>query len=49
MKHIQNPGILVECGFLSNPDEEQKLRSEVYQKLISCVIATTTATFISNT
>lgn len=49
MKHIQNTGILVECGFLSNPDEEQKLRSEGYQKLISCVIATTTATFISNT
>ena len=45
MKHIQNSGILVECGFLSNPEEEQRLRTPEYQKKICCVIATTAATF----
>ncbi len=40
MKHIKNPGILIECGFLSNYEEEHKLRSQDYQKKICCVIAT---------
>ena len=39
MEKIQAPGILVECGFLSNPQEEAKLRSPEYQKNIACVIA----------
>lgn len=29
------PGVLVECGFLSNPAEEQKLKSEEYQNKIA--------------
>lgn len=41
MEHIRRPGILVECGFLSNPQEEAKLRTEQYQKQICCVIAAT--------
>ncbi len=44
MEHIQCRGVLVECGFLSNPQEEAKLRSEDYQKRICCVIATTLST-----
>ncbi len=33
------PSILVECGFLSNPVEEQKLKSDEYQEKISqCLI-----------
>ena len=32
MEHITRPGILVECGFLSNPQEEVLLRQEGYQK-----------------
>lgn len=41
MEHINCAGILIECGFLSNPAEEAKLRSDVYQKNLCCVIATT--------
>lgn len=39
MKHIKNPGVLIECGFLSNQNEEAKLRDAAYQKAICCVIA----------
>ena len=41
MEHIEKTGILVECGFLSNAQEEAKLRSATYQKKLCCVIATT--------
>jgi len=40
MEHIQKAGILIECGFLSNPDEEARLREAEYQKKLSAVIAT---------
>lgn len=46
MEHIQIPGILVECGFLSNPAEEAKLRTAEYQKKLCCVIAASVADFI---
>jgi len=46
MEHIENPGILVECGFLSNPEEEHKLGSPEYQKKLCCVIAAVTAEFL---
>ena len=39
MEQIIRPGVLIECGFLSNPEEEAKIRSSEYQKLICCVIA----------
>lgn len=39
MKHIQRPGVLIECGFLSNYEEEALLRDPVYQKKLCCVIA----------
>ena len=42
MEHIQCTGILVECGFLSNPEEEKKLRTDQYQKELSAVIASVT-------
>ena len=40
MEHIQKPGILIECGFLSNPAEEARLRDAEYQKKLAAVIAT---------
>ena len=46
MEHITCPGVLIECGFLSNPEEEAKLRSPEYQKVICCIIACTAAEFI---
>ena len=45
---ITVPGILVECGFLSNRQEEEKLRSPDYQKKLSCVIAASTARFLAS-
>ena len=32
------PGVLVECGFLSNPDEEAKLTTDEYQEKIAYII-----------
>ena len=39
MEHIRHPGILVECGFLSNPQEEQLLRTVGYQHKIVTSLA----------
>lgn len=49
MENIKKTGILVECGFLSNPEEEANLRSEGYQKKLCCVIASSVSSFLSNT
>jgi N-acetylmuramoyl-L-alanine amidase len=49
MEHIQKPGILIECGFLSNPAEEARLRDAEYQKKLCAVIATSVGSFLSNT
>lgn len=49
MEHIRCPGILIECGFLSNPAEERKLRSHTYQKTLCTVIACTVSEFLANT
>lgn len=49
MEHISCPGVLIECGFLSNPEEEAKLRSKEYQQKLSCVIGATVAEYLSNT
>ena len=49
MEHINAPGILIECGFLSNPAEEAKLRDPLYQKQLSCILAVTAASFLHGT
>lgn len=49
MEHIERPGILIECGFLSNPEEEALLRREVYQKKLCAVVTTAVTSFLSNT
>ena len=46
MEHISCTGILVECGFLSNPEEESLLRTQKYQQKICIVIASTLANFL---
>ena len=38
MQHIQNPAVLVECGFLSNPAEAKKLSDETYRQNLAQVI-----------
>lgn len=49
MERISCTGILIECGFLSNPEEESKLANPSYQKHLVCVIAATIAEIYSNT
>ncbi len=46
LENIDTTGILIECGFISNPEEESKLRNPEYQKLLSCVIASATSTYL---
>lgn len=46
MQHIECTGILVECGFLSNPAEEAKLRDAQYQQKICCVIASVCSRYL---
>ena len=38
MKHVTCPAILVECGFLSNPKEAAKLKSDVYRTELALVL-----------
>ena len=47
MEHINCNGILIECGFLSNPQEEHNLRSSEYQKKLCAVIAATVAQYLN--
>ncbi len=38
LNKIHCPGVLIECGFLSNPEEEALLQQNEYQKKLSAVI-----------
>ena len=49
MENIQCTGVLIECGFLSNPREEARLRNAEYQKKLCCVIGATLSQQLSNT
>ena len=46
MNEIRRDGVLIECGFLSNYQEEQKLRDLEYQKKICAVIASSVCTYM---
>ena len=46
MQHVQCPAALIECGFLSNANEEYKLRTKAYQQQISAVIACTVSNYL---
>ena len=48
MEHIDHPAILVECGFLSNPEEERKLNSPDHQKKIAAILAAVLAEFVQS-
>lgn len=47
MEHIRCSGVLIECGFLSNPREEAKLSSPEYQKKLCCVIAASVGSYLA--
>ena len=49
MQHINCPGVLVECGFLSNPEEERLLRTKEYQQKVCSVITCSVSNFLHST
>ena len=48
LNNIKTAGILIECGFLSNPTEASKLETTQYQQKLCAVIATQTNMFINS-
>ena len=49
MKKVQCPAVLIECGFMSNPDELVKLKSSDYQMKLAAAFAASYIQFISGT
>lgn len=49
MQHISRPGVLVECGFLSNPQEAYFLGNAAYQQKICSVIACAVSSWLFDT
>lgn len=47
MNHIEKTGVLIECGFLSNIEEEAKLTDPQYQKNICCVIVSVCGDYLN--
>ncbi|MBO5858973.1 MAG: N-acetylmuramoyl-L-alanine amidase [Clostridia bacterium] len=47
--HAKTPSIMVECGFLSNHEETEKLTDENYQKKLAFLISLGVMDFINNT
>ena len=48
MEHVKIPAVLVECGFLSNAEEEARLTDASYQKKLCCVIAAVCSRYLSS-
>ena len=49
LDHISCIGVLIECGFLSNPEEAHKLQTKEYRQKLCSVIASELCSFLSNT
>lgn len=49
LQNIETTGILIECGFLTNPEEDSRLNHSEYQKKIACVIGSALSDFLKNT
>lgn len=49
MQHINCTGILVECGFLSNPEEAYLLQTEDYQKKLVCAVCSAVSKYLEGT
>ena len=47
MDHINCTGVLVECGFLSHPEEEAMLRNNAYQNKLCCILATEVCKYLN--
>lgn len=48
LKNSQTPSVLVECGFLSNPEEAKKLNDKKYQEKVAWAIYCGITDFLSN-
>lgn len=46
LEAVDCPAILIECGFMSNPDDLEKLSDNNYQNALSCVIANSIIEYI---
>lgn len=46
LSSLYMPAVLVECGFLSNPEEAQLLNTEAYQKKLAFVLFLSTIQFV---
>lgn len=47
MNHVQCPAVLIECGFLTNREEEVRLRDDLYQKKLAAVLTSSLLTWNS--
>ena len=47
MDHIDCTSVLIECGFISNPEETTLLNSEAYQKKLCIIIAASISDFLN--
>ncbi len=48
LHHIKVPAVLVECGFLSNPEEAALLGTEAYQNKLAAVICASVLEYLSS-
>lgn len=48
MDHVKVPSIVVECGFLSNPEEAELLKTDIYQNKIAWGIYTGLQEYFTN-
>ena len=46
MQKVQCPAVLIECGFLSNHQEEARLRDPVFQKRLCSIISVSVSKFL---
>lgn len=49
LKAVESPSVLVECGFLSNPEEERLLITDDYQEEVAWAIYCGIISYLSNT
>ena len=47
LKQIKTTGILIECGFISNPQEDALLQSKEYQQKLCTVIASVLSSYLN--
>lgn len=48
LEHINCTGILIECGFLSNPEDETNLKNTEYQKKMCCAVSSAISQFLNS-